>query len=244
MLKEAEIQELAEEMFSEEWVAEQFTGIIWEAADSIKRGDPIVAELILDDVKGDIASALIGAVKDHKDTISRCSGDLKAGKSICLPKGVSLGLFMNQVGPEIRKVINKFPDNYPLLPRATADQISSATGIFGTLSTLGIVFLILAAGMAGGSFKMHDEDGPSPIMAVGAGLAVGGAVLLVVVMLVKGGISAATGALARSLEQSYATVVDQFFSEVISGGFRFALILAVVSALAGVGLFFWARQNT
>jgi hypothetical protein len=244
MLKESEVQALAEEIFDPEWVASEFEQIIWDAAEAIKAGQPIEAELYLEEIKGDIASALTKAVKDHADNIVKCSGSMKAGQSLCLPSGVSRGLFLGQVGPEIKKVVNKFPDRYPLLPRDTAGQISKATGIFGTMSTLGIVFIILAIGMGVGAWKMYDEDGPSPAMAIGGGLAIGGAALLIVVMMVKGGIAAATGALAQSLEASYATVVDKFFSEVISSGFKFALILAVVSLLAGVGLFFWARQNS
>lgn len=243
MLKEDEIQELAEAMFDPDWVAGEFEQIIWDASAAIKGGQPIVAELFLEDIKGDIANALIKVTQDHSDNLVKCGGAMKAGKSLCLPPDVSRGLFLNQMGPEIKKAIDAFPDRYPLLPKDTAAQISSATGIFGTLSALGIVFILLAIGMGVGAWKTFDEDGPPPAMAVGGGLAVGGLVLLVVVMVVKGGVSAATGALARSLEASYATVVDKFFSQVISGGFRFAMILAVVSLVAGVGLFFWGRQN-
>jgi hypothetical protein len=109
---------------------------------------------------------------------------------------------------------------------------------------LGFVFLVLALGMAGGAWKLYDEDGPAPLLAVGGGLAIGGAVLLLLVVVIKGGIGAATGALARSLESSYATVVEKFFDSVISGGFKFAFILAVGSLVVGAGLAYYAHSQS
>jgi hypothetical protein len=244
MLTEAQVKELSVEMFDPGWVAGEFEQIIYDAADAIKDGQPIVAELYLEDAKSDIASALIAVVKKHGDKISKCGGGMKAGKSLCLPKGVSASLFMNQAAPEIRKVIQKLPNRYPLLPRESAGQIADATGIFGTLSTLGIVFLVIAVAMGGGAWKTHDPDGLSPVIAAAGGFAIGGAILLVLVLVVRGGISAATGALAQALEPEYADVVDKFFSTIISGGFRFALILAVVSLVGGGGLAFYLNQNS
>ena len=244
MLKADEVQELSEAMFDPDWVVEEFETIIWDAAEAIKAGDSINPELYLDEIKPEISNALIAIVKKKKDNLVGCSGNMKAGRSLCIPKDVSRGLFLGQMAPEIKKVVDKFPSRYPLLPRGSAEQIKDATGIFGTIGGLGFVFLVLALGMAGGAWKMYDEDGPAPKLAVGGGLAIGGAVLFLVVVVIKGAIGAGTGALARSLEASYAVVVEKFFDSVIGGGFKFAIILAGVSLVVGAGMAYYAHSQS
>lgn len=242
-LKEPEMAEMATKIFEEDWVAGEFEAIVYEMADAVKAGKPIAPELQLDPIKPNLVSVLSDTISAHSGSIGLCSGKLKPGKDLCVPDGVPKSLFLTQVRPELKKIVDKIPSRYSLLPRDMADQVQSATGIFGTMATLGWVFLVVAVGLGAGAFKLKGDDELPLVMFGGAGLAVGGAVLLVLIVIVRGGISAGVGGLVNTLEAGFGEVVGQFFSEVISGGFRFATILAAVSLAAGGGLFLYGRKN-
>ncbi len=236
-LAAADLEPTAQAAFPPDWVATELEIIVHEVAATLKSGEPVRMELNLEPIKDGIGEALVALLREHIDRVPYC-----ASKSVklCKPDG-SDARFSAGVGRAVAGIVEKMPDDYPLLAGPAAEGVKSLQGALGSLGWIAVLLLLLGLG-AGFVAKSKSDD--SLLESVGMGLAGGSVVLLIVVYSMKGAVLGGIGTAISGYEASVAQTLEAFVSKGLGGGFTVAFIVLGVTLVAGGGAIYLAKQNS
>lgn len=233
------LEPTAQAAFPSEWVATELEVIVHEVARALKAGEPVRMDLRLEPIKGDIAGAIEKLLREHVDQVPYCAAK---GATLCKPDG-SAARFIANVGRVVAAVVEKMPDDYPILAGPAADGVKSLQGVLGSLGWAAVVFLLLGLGAGALAFSKKEDDTPL-LESAGIGLAAGSLVLILIVYSVKGAVLGGLGGAISGYEAAVAQNLTAFVSKALGGGFTIAFVALAVTLVAGGGAIFLARQNS
>ena len=236
-LSPADLQPTAEAAFPPAWIETELEILVHDAAGALKSGAPVRLELGIDAIKDDMGGAIEALLRERINRVPDCVG---VTERLCKPNGSRAG-FLANVGRIVSGVVEKMPDNYPILAGPAADGIKSLQGVLGSLGWAAALLLLLALGA--GAVAMNKKEG-SLLHSAGIGLAGGALVGLFVVYSIKGAVLDGLGAAVTGYEASVAQNLTAFVSQGIGGGFTAAFVVLAVMLAGGAGAIFKARQDS
>ena len=222
----------ARSAFPPSWVEGEIVAIVTDVGFALKSGGEVNIVLDLAPIKGDIASAVEALFNQHPDRVPWCSAGDAPGTALCKPQGVSDARFRSSLRTLVPGIVDKIPDNYPLVSEDAAGGIASVQGV---LSTLGWAAVLLILGAFGAGFvALNTKEKSTPLLySTGVGLTGGSVLLLLIVYSIR---SSALGGLAggtAEYEAEVAETLSSFVSSGLGGGFTVSFVVLAVTLLAG-----------